>query len=149
MQPTHKQIIIMLLTITIGVAIAFSGITETIHNFLINGVAPILDEISPEKGKDLYDTVAYSAQFILLAIILVSPISAISGFWLLRIGYDLSFGINAGKNIFIISPALNKIMAFLCLILFVYSLYSQHKWSIKLTSPIPASVDDKSLAKFI
>ena len=66
-----------------------------------------------------------------------SPLSISGGIWFLKLSYELPLGRTANVNVFLISPFLNKLMAVLCIILFIYSIYSQINWSLRFNVKTP------------
>lgn len=141
----QKQSLIITASIILGLIIVLSGLTNIIHDFTANSLKsiPFIEKYAKENTDLIAESLAYTLEIIIAALILLSPVSAVSGIWYMRIAYELSFGINKNVNIFIISPILNYVMAFLCVLLFFYSLYLQYNWSVKLTKPMPKLPKDK------
>ncbi len=147
----QKQALIITASIIIGLLIVLSGLTNRMHDFTADSLksSSFVEKYAKEKTDLIVESLAYTIEIILAAIILLTPITAVSGIWYMRIAYELIIGVNKGKNIFIISPFLNYVMAFLCLLLFFYSLYLQYNFSVKLTKPLPKKMPKDELARFI
>ena len=146
----QKQALIITASIILGLLIVLSGLTNIMHDFTTNLIksSALVEKYAKDKTSLIAESLSYTLEIIIAALILLSPVSAVSGIWYLRIAYELSFGVNKDVNIFIISPFLNYVMAFLCLLLFFYSLYLQYNWSVKLINPEPKKPKDR-LARFI
>ena len=145
MEIRQKQILIMTGAFLIGLVFVLSGITNSMHDFIARGIKENawIEQYAKEKTSLIAESIAYTIEIIMAGIMLLSPICVLSGMWYMLIAYELVIGKNAGLNIFIISPYLNYVMAFLCLLLFFYSLYLQYNWSVKLTKPMPKLPKDK------
>lgn len=141
----QKQILIMTGAFIIGLVFVLSGITNSMHDFIARGIKEHawIEQYAKEKTDLIAESIAYTIEIIMAGIMLLSPICVLSGMWYMLIAYELVIGKNAGLNIFIISPYLNYVMAFLCVLLFFYSLYLQYNWSVKLTKPMPKLPKDE------
>jgi hypothetical protein len=149
MQIFEKQIVVISLTVFLGLVIVFSGFTELVHDFTISAIEPLLTKVSGDKAAMVLESLSYTIQFGLAILILLTPFSLTGGMWFLKIAFELVLGKNANSNVFVFSLFLNKVVAVLCLSLFVYSIYQQYKWTIKLTQPLPFKKNDKDLARLI
>ena len=150
MEIRQKQILIMTGAFIIGLVFVLSGITNSMHDFIARGIKENvwIEQYAKEKTSLIAESIAYTIEIIMAGIMLLSPICVLSGMWYMLIAYELVIGKNAGLNIFIISPYLNYVMAFLCLLLFFYSLYLQYNWSVKIANPEPKKPKDE-LSRFI
>jgi hypothetical protein len=144
-----KQVLIIVFSVLVGVALVVSGVTGIIHDYSSQYLKQVIDKENSEETEKLTESLGYSVELILASLLLVSPLCGISGVWFAKIAYELLVGNNAHVNVFILHPFLNVVFALMCLVLFGYCMYSQYQWAVRLTQPRLKTTNDKDLTRLI
>ena len=144
-----KQMLMYGSILLIGAIYVFTGAAEAVHNGFADALEPMVANYAGERAATVSHSIAYGLQFLAAAVLLITPMSALGGTWYLYLGYTLTLGFNGEISIFLISVFLNKVVAVLCLVLFIYSLYLQYQWVEKLSVPLPYGSKDKDLSRLI
>ncbi len=143
MEDFEKQISIFAISFLIGLALVLTGVTEGIHYNVKELTQPMFVNYNEEKAPLVAESIAYGIEISIAALLMFTPLSAMSSAWFFKIAYDLVVGKGAGTNVFVIDPVLNYVMAIICITLLVYSLYNQYSWTVKLIQPGTKATDDE------
>jgi hypothetical protein len=149
MKDVEKQILIITGAIFLGFILVISGITQLIHDISIQAFRPSVSKYAKERTDSIMESIGFTIEIIFAVILMFTPIRGTAGVWFLSIAYKLTLGDYRSFNVFIVHHKLNYVMAVLCLILGLYSFYSQQKWAQNYINPPPKEEIKDEFAKFI
>ena len=149
MENSQKQTLIFLINITLGIIIVFSGLTNLLHRLVYNATYPLVVSYGGDTATKAARLSAYVIELVIVVIIMLSPFAGISGVWLCKIAFELTFGSDAYNKVFMIAQSLNVVMAVLCIILAVYCLILQNRWAYDYVNKVLKKADVKDLTRFI
>ncbi len=150
MDDDQKLLLSYTVLILLGIALIFSNIpikTNEISYKLTNATFNALEMTS--RNEEMRYSAGITGEMIFATILLLSPFSIIGGFWYGRLAYDFMFGYLKDIQILGLPTWFSKIMAFLCMIVFIYSFIEQYHWYERIADIRSMEAEDKELAKFI
>jgi hypothetical protein len=134
MDSALKTVLLLFFMYTVSFLFAFGGPAATLNrlSFHYTNVTATWFELQNVNAfKDTPVTrssIGYTVELALALLLLNTPLAALGGAWLIRIGFMFLFGDAARDGAFGLSGSLRALVAILCIVGFCFSVYKQYYW---------------------